>query len=294
MKTKPVPLLCVEDGISDMLANSVLRKFATHMLPRPQDAETNLRLSDVGRLMPWHGAVHPQEIVDGINRLVKDAASDLPVFFSFYNRSALAENTGLFFFRGRADAPFALICPGGGFRYVGSLHEGFPLAQFLSSRGINAFVLQYRTGGEKIACEDMAAALTWIFAHARELDISTRDYSVWGGSAGARMAANLGTFGSAFFGGADLPKPCAVIMAYTGHTRTGPDEPPTFAIVSKDDPIAPYRLMKERIAALKSRGVDAEIVVVSHAGHGFGLGTGTDAEGWAEQALQFWQKHTRL
>jgi hypothetical protein len=26
------------------------------------------------------------------------------------------------------------------------------------------------------------------------------------------------------------------------------------------------------------------------AGHGFGLGTGTDAEGWVDLAVQFWQR----
>ena len=45
------------------------------------------------------------------------------------------------FFRGRPGAPFAVICPGGGFSYVGSIHEGFPHALALSRMGYNAFVV---------------------------------------------------------------------------------------------------------------------------------------------------------
>jgi hypothetical protein len=49
---------------------------------------------------------------------------------------------------------------------VGSVHEGFPYAIALSQKGYNAFVLQYRVGGERIACEDLAAALSYIFKNA--------------------------------------------------------------------------------------------------------------------------------
>jgi hypothetical protein len=41
---------------------------------------------------------------------------------------------------GRPGAPFAVVCPGGGFSYVGSVHEGFPHAAAISSKGLNAFV----------------------------------------------------------------------------------------------------------------------------------------------------------
>ena len=283
--------LTVENSISDLLAHPGLQDFASHMLPRAEDAKSSLRLKDIGRLMPWHSHIRPREIVDSLNRLVDDVARGLPVFYSFSSQASLREQTGLFFFRGNPAAPFALICPGGGFRYVGSLHEGFPLAQYLSKQGYNAFVLQYRIGGEKVACEDMAQALSWIFSHASELDISTSDYSVWGGSAGARMAADLGSYGSLALGGEDLPGPCAVIMAYTGHNWLTKGDPPTFSVVSEDDPIASARVMKERTDALKANGIPAEILIVKRSGHGFGLGTGTDADGWAAQALKFWQKH---
>ena len=137
----------------------------------------------------------------------------------------------------------------------------------------------------------MAAALSWIFRHAEELEISTRGYSLWGGSAGARMAADLGSYGAAAFGGEHVPRPAAVVMGYTGHTRYTKNDPPTFAVVSLDDPIASPRVMKRRITALNAEGVDTEFHLYRNAGHGFGVGTGSDAEGWMELAVRFWEKH---
>ena len=88
--------------------------------------------------------------------------------------------------------------------------EGFPYAVEISKRGYNAFVLKYRAGeGGRIATEDLAAALTYIFRNASGLGVTTADYSLWGSSAGARMAAAIGSHGAARFGGATLPRPAA-------------------------------------------------------------------------------------
>ena len=57
--------------------------------------------------------------------------------------------------------------------------------------------------------------------HAGELGVDTDCYSLWGGSAGGRMTAWLGSYGPAAFGGDDLPRPGAVIMQYTGHSEYG-------------------------------------------------------------------------
>ncbi len=72
--------------------------------------------------------------------------------------------------------------------------------------GYNAFALIYRPGAQT-ACEDLARAISFIFAHADELQVSTESYSLWGGSAGGRMAAYLGSYGTAAFGGDILPGP---------------------------------------------------------------------------------------
>ena len=64
----------------------------------------------------------------------------------------------------------------------------------------------YRPGAQT-ACEDLARAISFVFENAEELEVDTDSYSLWGGSAGARMTAWLGSYGPADFGGAELPQP---------------------------------------------------------------------------------------
>lgn len=282
--------LTESDTVADMVNHPSFTGFGEHLVPRPQNAQSRLPLREVGRLMPWHSHVQPPVVLQAVNRMIADISAGKTVSYSFYEEQQKRARTGLFYFRGKPGAPFALIFPGGGFAYIGSLHEGFPLAEELTRKGYNAFVLQYRTGGEAIACEDMAAAVSWIFGHADSLGVTTDNYSVWGGSAGARMAANLGSYGAAAFGGKDMPRPSAVVMAYTGYGRYTEADPPTFAVVSADDPIASPRMMERRTDALKQAGIRAEFHLYRHAGHGFGTGEGTDAEGWMEHAVHFWEQ----
>jgi hypothetical protein len=42
---------------------------------------------------------------------------------------------------------------------------------------------------------------------------------------------------------------------------------------------------------LKAAGVEVEYRRYKTAGHGFGTGKGTDAEGWMDHAIGFWKKH---
>jgi acetyl esterase/lipase len=184
-----------------------------------------------------------------------------------------------------------VISPGGGFSYVGSVHEGFPYAVAISQRGYNAFVLKYRVGsGGTVATRDLAAAISYIFRNAATLGVATEGYSLWGSSAGARMAAAIGSHGVARFGGDKLPKPSAVVMAYTGHSDHSADEPPAFVVVGERDGIAPPSIMERRVAALRRSGAEVEFHRYRDVGHGFGPGVGTTAEGWLDRAIDFWEK----
>jgi len=145
--------------------------------------------------------------------------------------------------------------------------------------------------GGQAATEDLAAALAFIFRNAKALQVSTDGYSLWGSSAGARMAAAIGTHGTARFGGPELPKPATVVMAYTGHTEVGAGEPSTFVVVGEHDGIVPPSTMKRRVAALRNAGTAVEFHEYPGVGHGFGLGVGTAAEGWIDAALGFWAEH---
>ena len=230
--------LRVADSIGDILQHPAFAGFGRLLLPwDDRRYDTTMALGNIGSLLPYHSHVDPGVVVSSLNRMIDDASAGRTVFHDIYTDAQKEaepsrKDTGLFFFRGKPGAPFAVIAPGGGFAYVGSLHEGFPYAVEISNRGYNAFVLKYRAGrGGTIATEDLAAALSYIFRNAGSLGVTTSGYSLWGSSAGARMAAAIGSHGTARFGGANLPKPSALVLLYTGHSDLASTEPPTFVAV---------------------------------------------------------------
>ena len=116
-------------------------------------------------------------------------------------------------------------------------------------------------------------------------------YSLWGSSAGARMVGDIAENGTASLGGYDLNKPRIVVIAYTGHTSFSENYPPVFITVSEDDGIVNVSVVDRRVGNLRNAGIEVEYRKYKNAGHGFGLGVGTDAEGWIEHAIRFWENH---
>lgn len=188
--------LRTDSTIGDLLAHPAFAGFAHRILPWDgRDYDRHARLSDLSALLPYHSHVDTASMVSALNLMVDDAGWGRQVFFEIYpdterrDKPAKA-HAGLFFFRGRPGAPFAIVSPGGGFAYVGSVHEGLPYAAAIAQVGFNAFVLKYRAGlGGAVATQDLAAAIGFVFRNAAMLGVDTRGYSLWGSSAGARMAA---------------------------------------------------------------------------------------------------------
>lgn len=106
------------------------------------------------------------------------------------------------------------------------------------------------------------------------------------------MAAVLGnrTYLRQFTGRREISQAAAVVMQYTGYTSVSGRDAPTYACVGSRDGIADWRVMRRRLEILDSMGIPTEFHVYEGLGHGFGLGTGTVAQGWIFDALRFWQK----
>lgn len=244
--------------------------------------------------LTWYSHIDPGKTVAITNYMKSHAEAGDPIFYSIYTDEEKATDpakadTGLFFFKGEAGKPFAVCNAGGGWAYVGAMHDSFPHALELSKRGYNAFALIYRPSAQT-ACEDLARAISFIFAHAKELEVDTDCYSLWGGSAGGRMAAYLSSYGPAYFGGDELPRPGTAVIQYTGHSDYTESDPPTYVCVGENDGIASWRTMESRINSMSALGIDTEFHKYPNLGHGFGLGTGTSAEGWFDDAVAFWEK----
>ncbi len=90
--------------------------------------------------------------------------------------------------------PCVVICPGGGYEHL-SDREGEPVAVKLNSFGLNAVVLRYSLAPNEFPCQlyEAAYAVKYVREHADEWGIDPGKLVVGGFSAGAHVAASLGT-----------------------------------------------------------------------------------------------------
>ena len=219
--------------VTDVINDEVFDGYGRLIFPVDMQISDNLTLKNINTILPWYSEINTDKTVEIVNYMKEKVGSGQQIFYDIYSddekKSDLdKQNTGLFFFKGNTGAKSAIVNAGGGFMYVAGMHDSFPHALELSKKGYNAFALIYRPGA-RTACEDLARAIAFLHEHADELGIDMSDYSLWGGSAGARMAAWLGAYGTSAFGEKQYPKPAAVIMQYTGLSEVTGDEPPTYA-----------------------------------------------------------------
>ncbi len=294
-RSKPVSLYTGDARIWDVIDAPCFGDYGRLIFPVNSGYYSGETLEDLR--LTWYSYIDPDKTVEIANYLKTHASAGETIFYDIYTEDEKAadptkRDTGLFFFRGDPGEKFALCNAGGGFAYVATMHDSFPHALELSKKGYNAFALIYRPSWET-AYEDLGCAISFIFDHAEELEVDTDGYSLWGGSAGARMAATLGNleYLREYSGRGDIPQASAVIMQYTGYTDASVYDAPTYACVGTSDGIANWRTMQNRLNTLTdSYGIDTEFHAYEDLPHGFGLGTGTVAEGWIDDAVAFWEK----
>lgn len=279
-----------QSRIADVMNDPDFGDWGRLILPANNSYWSGTTLEDLD--LTWYNGIDPDKTVEIVNYI---KAHHDEVFIDIYTEAEkLADpekrNTGLFFFRGTPGAPFAICNAGGGHVYVGAMHDSFPHALEISKQGLNAFALIYRPDWSP-SDEDLARAITYIYDHADELGVARDGYSLWGGSAGARMAADMSRLSHmrSSTGRTDIPQAAACIMQYTGYTTVAADDAPTYACCGTSDGIASWRTMQNRLESLASYGIPTEFHAYNGLPHGFGLGTGTVAEGWINDAIRFWQ-----
>lgn len=191
----------VDTKVREVISDPAFGEYGRLIFPADREVSEKLVLKDVGDILTWYSCVSSDRTVEIVNYMKEHAVSGEQIFYDIYTEEEKAadpakEDTGLFFFRGTPGGKFAITNAGGGFAYVAAMHDSFPHALELLKKGYNAFALIYRPGAQT-ACEDLARAITFIHDHAEELQVDVSGYSLWGGSAGARMAAWLGSYGTA-------------------------------------------------------------------------------------------------
>ncbi len=199
-----------------------------------------------------------------------------------------------------------IIFPGGGYSHRAP-HEGQPIAEFFNSKGIHAFVVQYRTAPCKHPAPllDAARAVRIVRKNAEEWNIRANKIAVCGFSAGGHLAASIGVlYDEAVTVEDDLQKisarPDGLILCYPvissgelGHsssfdflvgnenlalrkklsleTRVTVDTPPTFLWHTADDAVVPVENSFLFSLALSRCKVPFELHVFPHGRHGLGL-----------------------
>ena len=97
--------------------------------------------STLGSLcLTWYSNIQPAKTVEIVNYMKDKADAGEQIFYRIYTDAEIAvdpwkADTGLFFFKGNPGAKVAICSAGGGFAYVGAMHDSFPHALELSKLG---------------------------------------------------------------------------------------------------------------------------------------------------------------
>lgn len=283
--------------VSDVINDPVFADFGHLLFPVDRSVSSSMTLAQVSTssVYMWYPYIQVEKTVEILNYLHTQAVGGQQIFYNIYTPEEIAADrskadTGIFVFKGNDGKPFAITNAGGGFAYVGAMQDSFPHSLELSKAGYTAFALIYRPDDPY---NDLARAITFIQENAELLGVEKTNYSLWGGSAGARMAATLGNKGylAQLTNNTNIPQAAAVIMQYTGYSAVSESDAPTYNCVGSNDGIASWHIMQNRSQRLSALGIPTEFHVYEGLGHGFGIGTGTIAEGWVKDAIDFWKEN---
>lgn len=193
---------------------------------------------------------------------------------------------------GKNTGAAALVFPGGGYRWLAYNIEGTEVCDWLNSIGMTCLLVKYRvpeTGHYPENTEDLEdaqQAMRLTREHAAEWGIDPQKIGAIGFSAGAHLAAVLGSHadfrGKAVPASAVSAQPDFAILMYPGYLN-GPDgrvnqavvpdaqTPPTFLVMAENDYTAHVENALVYYQALKDAKVPAEMHLFTQGGHGFGL-----------------------
>ena len=203
-----------------------------------------------------------------------------------------------------------IVCPGGAYTHLAP-HEGAPVALWLNSRGIAAFVLKYRLGPKyhyPVELEDVQRAIRLVRHNAGVWGIDPNRVGIIGFSAGGHLASMAATHFDVRVGEAkdaidrENARPDLAMLLYpvitmsTEYTHRGsrksllgddPESslldflssekqvtektPPCLVVATADDAVVPVQNSLAFAAACRAAHVPVELHIFEHGKHGFGL-----------------------
>ena len=230
----------------------------------------------------------------------------------------------------KATGAAVIVCPGGGYSHLAD-HEGRPVAEWLNTLGIVAFVLKYRLGPRyhhPAPLLDAARAIRTVRSRAAEWGIDQKRIGILGFSAGGHVASTIGThFDFGHFLSSDQidrmsSRPDLMILIYpvitmkefthagskrlllgenpradlvtllSNEEQVTKETPPTFLVHTTTDAAVPVENSLRFVEALRRAGVPLELHIYERGPHGFGLG-GKDPilSTWPERCADWLRLH---
>lgn len=211
----------------------------------------------------------------------------------------------------KASGAAVVVCPGGGYGGLAVDHEGKQIAEWLTARGVAAFMLKYRLGPRyrhPAPLQDAQRAVRTVRSRAKEWNVDAKRIGIWGFSAGGHLASTAGTHFDVGQSDAEDPiqrvscRPDFMILCYPVITMTTPfthmgsrnnllgerpdpkliellsnekqvtaQTPPTFIFQTDADKPVPAENAVMFYLALRKAGVPVEMHVYEKGNHGVGL-----------------------
>jgi acetyl esterase/lipase len=220
--------------------------------------------------------------------------------------------------KGENSGAAVVVFPGGGYQVLAWDIEGTEACAALSAAGINCVLLKYRvpaTGpypSSPAALQDAQRALGVVRSHAAEWKIDPNRIGVLGFSAGAYLAAALGTyFAERVYDRMDAAddlscRPDFSALIYPGYLALKEENfalnpaiqpkekvPPTYLMQTEDDPVGVENAVVY-FMALKEAQVPAELHVYAQGGHAYGLRpNGLPVATWPE-SVKTWMRTIKV
>ena len=186
----------------------------------------------------------------------------------------------------------ALVFPGGSYIRLAISIEGTEVCDWLNSLGMTCIFVKYRVPEDGHYpqnvedLEDAQQAMRLTRQHAAEWHLDPKKIGAIGFSAGAHLAAVLGTHPD--FQGKNIPpstidaRPNFLMILYPGwltakdnkvdpSLQPTPETPPTFLVQAENDYTAHVENALGYFQALKDAKIPAELHLFTLGGHGFGL-----------------------
>jgi endo-1,4-beta-xylanase len=188
----------------------------------------------------------------------------------------------------KANGAAVLVIPGGGHSKLCLDHEGMNLAQWLTERGLAAFVLKHRLAREpgstytiaEHALADTQRALRLIRSHAAEWHVDPARLGAIGFSAGGELVALaamkpadgvVGAPDPVELQPARLAFQALIYPGRSGDILPAAEAPPAFLLCGENDRKDIGEGLAEVYLRFKRAGASAELHVYAGVGHGFGL-----------------------